>query len=1319
MYSIGIDIGYSAVKVVLFNVNEGIVFNRYVRHRGMIKSELLKILAEVQRSFGFREIRYGAVTGSGSKFLSRLPYIKGINEVSAIINGCLKLHPQIRSIIEIGGESAKFITNFSDENQSGVRIAMNSNCSSGTGSFLEEQMSRLGLQLEDYSEYVSRAESIPRIAGRCSVFAKTDITHHQQEGVAVEDILLGLAYAVVRNYKAGVVKNSAISKPVIFVGGVSANDGIIRAVKDILGISATELVISEYSHTMAAVGSAVTAVKDMLNADLPKLVAVLENTEESYTQEDEVLVTLSNLSVLDSKGKHNCYNFSTSSLSYYLGIDIGSTSTNLVLMDQNEQIVAYKYLRTLGDPVKAVKEGLLELKKEAGDEVDIAGVATTGSGRYMIADIIGADIIKDEITSQARAAVAFDPDVDTIFEIGGQDSKFISIRNGKVSDFQMNKICAAGTGSFIEEQAKKFAIPIEEFGSIALQSSRPINLGERCTVFIEASIASCLAKGAELNDIAAGLCYSIVKNYLNRVVGQKKVGKKIFFQGGVAFNAGVVNAFRLMTGKEIVIPPFFSVTGAYGAAILAKEQIKEGTKFKGFYISEEQEDKGKERKVDRQLVETGFDSEVRGLIFENYTGEIDKTRKTIGIPRGLFTYGMFSMFYEVFKTLGFNVVMSEPTSEKTIGLGQQYSLDETCFPVKLITGHVAELVEKDVDYIFFPDLHSVEHPDSPSRKNYGCAYMQLAFKVMNQAVGLDKRGIELLSPTFAFSMGKEFMMQSFSQMGRQLKKSHEETMKAMQAGMKAFHGFEERIKEYSKKIIANIKPDEKVFVLISKIYGIADPVLNLGVPAKLADMGYKVLPFYALPEGDISAEYANMFWPFGQHILEPVQLIKAHPNLYAVYLSHHGCGPDSILSHYVKEIMADKPYLQIEVDEHASDVGVITRIEAFINSLGESVKTDKKMMDYFEKITHKNMNLSGKPDRDATLIFPDLYPYSAIISSLLQNRGYKAKVLPPTTRETVDRGRKFAITEEYFSLTAFLGDIFKEVENSPDSKISVFFPQNEGTETDGQYSRILQSKFAEAGLEDIKVISPFIEDLLHLKTETLNNIFLCIIAGDLILAAPQSLRKKYLIVLNRIIFEDKLDFAHLLVVSRQIYEDLKKINFKKSILAVGEIYVLYNDYLNNYMWKLLEERGYRVVYASLSEALWMFLQDYLDQNDFAGKAEAIDKVNTLKKQLEAISTSLREISPFENNLEELVSLADSCVGYYSGAFGRFRQAKMLKAQSGVDGIITASSMYENTGIVMNILSKGYNIKKPVLNMTFDGNRNESDELKIESFIYYL
>ncbi len=1334
MYSVGIDIGYSSVKVTLLNGRHEIKYNKYLLHKGRVKETLINTIEDLLANYPTEDIKYGSVTGSGSKFLSKTGEAMFVNEVAAIVEGSITTNGRIGSIIEIGGESAKYITGINGRDKSQLEVALNSNCSAGTGAFLEEQMSRLELKLEDYSAYAAKAISIPRIAGRCSVFAKTDITHHQQEGVPVEDILLGLAYAVIRNYKVAVMKKLSLKKPVMFIGGVAHNQGIFTALKDVLNLTEEELIIPLYFSNIAALGAAIIAAKDNVIIDLKKLLNSVEQLKKDYEEaDDEIeLPRLTPFGEGDSLGKHNCKPIydNQSTIDCYLGVDVGSTSTNLVLVNAENEIISYKYLRTLGNPVEAVRTGLQELKEKLRDKVRVIGAGATGSGRYMIGELIGADIVKDEITAQARAAVAIDGSVDTIFEIGGQDSKYISLEDGIVTDFQMNKICAAGTGSFIEEQANKFNIPIMDFEDIALNSKNPINLGERCTVFIGTSIAAYLSRGAKLEDIVAGLCYSIAKNYLSRVVGQKKIGSKIFFQGGVAYDQGVVNAFRALTGKDIVVPPFFSVTGAYGAAILAKEEMGcKKTGFKGFALETKEEFIERRRenkaKADHKSI---FDEKVRELIFEGYDSSVDIAKKTVGMPRALFTYGMFSMFNALFKELGFNVILSGPTSEETIRLGQQYALDETCYPVKLITGHVAELVEKRVEYIFFPDLFTVDHSGSMSRKNYGCAYMQLAFKVMKQAMELEKKGIELLAPTIAFSLGKEFMMKSFGNLGKQLGNNPQEIARAMQKGMDAFHDFEERIGEHGKQVIKELRPDEKAFVLISKIYGVADPVLNMGIPAKLMDMGYKVLPFYDLPEGDISQEHPNMFWPFGQHILEPAQLVNRHPNLYAILLTHHGCGPDSVVSHYFREAMNGKPYLHIEVDEHSSGVGVITRVEAFINSLKRAgVKEAKEVEVYVRDIVHQGVNIKKSLTElaeQSVVYLPYMYPYSEIFKEFLIKKGINSRVLTATSKASVDIGRKFTITEEYFSLTALLGDVFRELFELPmagNDKIAIYIPQNEGAETDGQYSRLLRTKLDEEGFKDVDVIAPFMEDALNKDEKDVKLICLGLLAGDLIRIAPKIMRKKYSNDVTDLIKSNCLEINNLKKIASQIYKELKTISFNKKVLAVGEALVLCNDFLNNFTFSNLEDQGHRVVCSPMSEAMWMLWQDFANQNKDRNTPLLRQRLDEFKNSIIGISGCLAEESPFTKDLDSLVARADKTVGYYAGAHGRYREAKILGDLQGIDGIITVASMYENTAIVLNVLHKGFaqEALKPVLNLTFDGNKNENDETKIESFIYYL
>ncbi|WP_094228353.1 acyl-CoA dehydratase activase [Methanolobus psychrotolerans] len=1329
-YSLGIDIGYSSVKIALIDEHNEIVHTDYVLHKGKIKETLRKILIDLPGKYETGSIVTCAVTGSESKFLSINGDVSHINDVSALIEGSTLMNGNVCSIIEIGGETSRYITGFGKNDRSEIEISMNSNCSAGTGSFLEEQISRLGLGIEKYSSYAARSKSVPRIAGRCSVFAKTDVIHHQQEGVPVEDILQGLAYAVVRNYKGAVIKRLPLEKPLILAGGVAFNRAIANALKDILGLDDDDLFIPEECGNVASIGVAVAAKEKGLKTDFSKILNILENMDNSSSAKGQTvdLPALGQFGSGDGENKHICkFPDSCDTINCYLGVDVGSTSTNLVLIDEKSNMIAYIYLKTLGDPIKAVVEGLKDLGKEHGDRVNVIGVGVTGSGRHMIAKLIGADLIKDEITAQAKAAVSIDSSVDTVFEIGGQDSKYISLNGGMVTDFQMNKICAAGTGSFIEEQANRFDIDIDDFGKIALKGNKPVYLGERCTVFIETSIAAHLAGGTLMEDITSGLCYSIAKNYLNRVVGHKKIGNRIFLQGGIAHNQGVINAFRVLTCKDIVVPPFFSVTGAYGAAVLTKEGIQQAkTTFKGFTIEESsfQAIKAEEQSVELED-RSEFSEMINKLMFEDYDGSVDHSKQTIGLPRTLFTYGMYPMFNAFFRELGYNVIMSDPTSEETILLGQEYSLDETCYPVKLINGHVAELVNKNVDYIFFPDLYTVVHPGSHTRLDFGCPYMQLAFKIVNRAMELDKRGIELLSPTIGFSLGEEFMRNSFIVLGNQLGKSPEDTIAALHKGMKAFRDFEKRIEEKGKEIVKGLKPDEKAFVLISKSYGVADPVLNLSIPEKLKEMGYKTLAFFNLPEGNIAKEHPNMYWPFGQHILEAAQVVRSHPNIYAILLTHHGCGPDTVFSHYFKEIMGDKPYLNIEVDEHSSDVGVITRLEAFVNSLHNlPAETAKDMGAYLSDLPHADAriktNLADLPE-NAQFYVPDIYPYSQLFCELLRTHGTDMKTLPRTNDRSIDEGRKHTVTNEYFSMAALIGDVLAipGIRDRDEKQKYLLIPQSEGAEVDGQYNRLLRTVLDKERIRDVGIVAPFMEDLLYKDEEILNNVFLTFIAGDIIRTVPSASRDAYLERALEMIRNNQLCIGSLEALLKDISVECRTRNCEKSVFAIGEPMILYNDFLNSYIFRDIESMGHRIVYAPFSEYMWHFWKDFADQTKNDDRTILQAKLDVFKEFISEINKSLSEYSPFENDLDSLIVRADNTTGYYAGAFGRYRGSKVLGELKGIDGIITVASMYENTGIILNTLHKGFvnGNNKPVLNLTFDG--NENDEARIESFLYYL
>jgi len=774
-FSLGLDIGACAVKLCVLDAGGGVRFDRYAAHRGRMHEVAGALVREAMAEFGARALSFGAVTGAGSEAVSTNCAAARVNDIAALAEGALSIDGACRCVASIGGQSAVFVTGLDSGDRSRIQVSMNASCSSGTGSFLDEQVSRLGLAIEDYAPLALRAGKYPRIAGRCSVFAKTDITHHQQEGAPVEEILLGLAHSLVKNYKTAVLRKLPMQTPLLLAGGLAQNQVIVRVFRQELGLDDGDCVVSAHSAVAVALGAAVLARRQGLPLDAPALLDRLENMPPAHAEKGRTrLPTLWGFGTGDALGRHECRSARGQGLDVHLGVDVGSTSTNLVLLDPEGRVLDLRYLRTAGDPVRAVRQGLAELAAAHPSGLRVLGVGVTGSGRNLIGRFVGADVVRDEITAQACAAVALAPDVETVLEIGGQDSKYIAIQDGRVVDFQMNKVCAAGTGSFLEEQAKKLGIRLADLADLALSARTPVDLGERCTVFMEASVATHRAQGAEVADIAAGLCFAVAKNYLNRVVGSRRLGGKVLFQGGLAFNQGVVNAFRALTGREVLVPPYFSVTGAYGAALLAREEMGAGpSRFRGFHPSASRADTGADIGAGGEVSgaasgEDAFSREVAALVFEGDDPVRRPGRPTVGMPRALFTYGMYPMFATFFRSLGCNVLLSDPTSEKTIALGQEYSLDETCYPLKLINGHAAELLGKGVDALFFPDLYTVNHPGSKSRQNYGCAYMQQAFRMVDQAMSLGRRGVRLLAPSIAFSLGPQFMRGQFLALGREL-----------------------------------------------------------------------------------------------------------------------------------------------------------------------------------------------------------------------------------------------------------------------------------------------------------------------------------------------------------------------------------------------------------------------------------------------------------------------------------------------------------------------------------------------------------------------
>ena len=1299
MYRLGIDIGTATVKLVLTDENKTIITTWETLHHNQ-PSTMLKMGITELGVFLTEAVAVGITGADALSFHKVLKDSGFLEDVPAIVEGTKLLAPSARSIMEIGSQGSRFITQIDQVPQ----FATNGHCAGGTGSFFEDQMSRLGLSIEDYSELVEQATSVPRLSGRCAVFAKTDIIHRQQEGVRTPDILLGLCYAMIKNYKATIVRDLLVDKPVAFCGGVTKNRGVIRAIKEVFSLQENELIVPTYASFAGAVGAALHASGSFTSE---QLFLAADHMKESHHGSLSALPASSENTLFDPA----CTQFPVSG-KCALGIDIGSTSTDLVIIGEHNELVDYQYLRTAGNPEAAVRKGLASIKERFGELV-FQAVGVTGSGRERVGRMLGADAIRDEITAQAAGAAHCVPEVNTVFEIGGQDSKYIHIEDGRVVDFQMNKICAAGTGSFVEEQAARMGIPINEFGPLALTAKNPASLGERCTVFIETAIAAASAEGIAQNEIAAGLCYAIVKNYLHKVVGTKPVGNHIVLQGGVAYNPGIVAAFRAFYGERLIVNPYFSISGAFGVALLAKEaNVGKKSSFAGYEFSGKTIHMDTRNEEVRKNIE--FYHQADKLLLDGYTGERDPRKKTVGVPFALMIHKFFPMANAFFTSLGYNVLLTKPTNEETIRLSQENARGETCYPVKLIYGHMKQLIDAKVDYIFLPTIHTMKHELSHVEHNYGCVYMQTAAVSIGKALGLEEKGITLLSPVFDLDFGKEAMASAMVGLGKILGIPKPFCAKALLAGAMAVRKHTNAVEKQGKQLLDSLRPEDKVLVLITRNYGVSDPILNMGIPDLLLERGIKVITLSHLPGHalDISEEYPNLYWPFGQHILSGAKLIVHHPNLYAVYLTNHGCGPDSMLSHLFKKEMGDKPYLQIEVDEHFSKVGVVTRIEAFLNSL--SKRNAKALPADFdiENVTIRTSNIQPNVQKELPLYLPNLGLYTEFIRQYYEQTGHTVHVLPMADEEALSLGRAHTNSKEYLPFVVLLGSILKDQkERASQHSVQYLVPQTLGSEADGQYATVIDAILWQSGMKNIMLAAPIIEYVPE-QTADLDLFARAIMTGDLLYAIPSEKRNCF-------------DVSYILEWSEleQLAKRIAKLTAKSTVLGVTGTPMCLSVLNDGILDEL--EKEYTILRAPLIEYLYFLWRENRCGEKkgkmLAGHKQAPSKeiMETIGLHMKTIGTLLGKQNSFSADIQSLSDTADMYLRDFAGGNGRYRFAKTLELAKRTDAMLTVAPRYENTSIILQMRGLKQACETPLYEIEVDQDWDETAWSKLRAFLYYV
>lgn len=1003
---LGIDVGSVAISMAAIDTQAHITKTFYDFHKGQIEEKVIEFLNDLDLS----ELKAIGYTSSTP------PIIKNglkVDSTVAYISSLKHFHPQIPGLLIIGAEKFGLATFFEDGEYKNFKS--NSSCAAGTGNFLDQQAERLNLKnIQEFSTIAYQNKgSYPKIASRCAVFAKTDLIHAQQEGYSLAEICDGLSYGLAKNIVDSVLHFNNTPKDLVAAGGVALNKAVISHIEK---LTKSTITTDKHAHIYGAVGAALNCLeseqKDFSVINSISNIIIPGNNEKRYSY-PPLQLKLSDYPDFDA---HEKYEFQSKRFpgsktievdiysefnkktpqKVFLGIDIGSTSTKAVIMDENKLIMYGFYTRTSGQPIIAVQsilECISNLEEKFRVKFNIIGTGTTGSGRKFTGKIIGADIVLDEITAHARAAYELNPETDTIIEIGGQDSKFTVMKDGMVTFSVMNNVCAAGTGSFIEEQAKRLNCSLKEYADRAENVHSPM-ASDRCTVFMERDLNQYIRKGYSTNEILAAVLHSTRENYLSKVASKGVIGNKIYFQGATAKNRALVAAFEQKLNKPIMVSRYCHLTGALGVALELYDIQCKTSKFRGLKLWKKHipvksevcelctnHCKLKVAKINNVHEAYGFlcgrDYNTKSYIkttdhnfnlinkyqeIFNPKVSVKKNQPIIGIPAGLHLHEEINFWKKFFDLLNLNVISSEKYSDAIL-IGKNISNAEFCSPMAAMHGHINFLKDK-ADYIFLP-VYLKESAGTNLNQQY-CYYTQFVSSVISVHSEF-KQENKILSPLLKFSQNVLSIKLELFHMFKTLGLNAISFAKISEAFETAI-AFDNAAKKCWKSIYQTEiqQLDDIHIMLLGRPYTVLSPIMNSSIPELIEKQGVKAFYMNMRPESKIDISSSDeltktLKWKFGSKILDATEKIVNTKNCYPVLITSFKCTPDSFIIEYFKEICNanQKPYLILQLDEHDSSVGYETRIESGIRAFRN------------HQLRQKNISKFTPPDQDVSENIPN------------------------------------------------------------------------------------------------------------------------------------------------------------------------------------------------------------------------------------------------------------------------------------------------------------------------------------------------------------
>ncbi len=1116
---VGLDVGSTTVKIAVMDENLNNIYTDYQRHFSDTKNTICKVLENLIDKFPEYEFTI-ALTGSGAMSAAKFLDVPFIQEVVSCKRAVEKYIPQTDVVIELGGEDAKII--YFDKS---IEQRMNGTCAGGTGAFIDQMASLLNTDTEGLNELAKNHKMIYPIASRCGVFAKTDIQPLLNEGAAKEDISASIFQAVVNQTISGLACGRPIRGTVAFLGGpLNYLSELRNRFIETLKLTDKHIVIPEEAHLIVAKGAALDSLNyhHITSQKLKSKIEVLKMSHDDTTNPLNPLFTI-DTEYNEFKKRHEKDTVKKAELSSYkgdafVGIDAGSTTTKLVLIDRDGSLLYSLYGSNEGNPLQSVIKMLKTLYSVIPEMATIRFSGVTGYGEKLIQTALNVDLNEIETIAHYTAAKEFMPDVTSIVDIGGQDMKYIKMKNGAIDNIMLNEACSSGCGSFIETFAKSLGLTIEEFVSAALEARRPVDLGSRCTVFMNSKIKQAQKEGYSVGDISAGLSYSVIKNAIQKVMKVRDVntlGSHIVVQGGTFYNDAVLRAFELIVGKDVVRPDIAGLMGAYGVALLAKEQYEANfdMEYKSSMLKLDELDKleistshvrcnkcenhclltinkfsNGTRHISGNRCEkgAGIETESNKLInimkYKNERlfsyeplSEEKASRGTIGIPRVLNMYEDYPFWFTFLTNLGFRVIISEKSNRKTYEKGiESMPSESVCYPAKLSHGHIVGLINSGIDTIFYPCVPYSRKEYDKVDNHYNCPIVISYSEVLKNNIE-ELKNVNFLNPFLPFESKKltdtimdlpEFKKYNFNK---------KEVLEAAKKAEEEYQNFKNDIRKKGEEALKYIEENNLHGIVLAGRPYHTDPEVNHGIDTLITSLGLCVLTedsISHLTEAKRPLRVVDQ-WVFHARLYAAADFVGKHKNLELVQLNSFGCGVDAVTTDQVEEILSSygKMYTLIKIDEINNLGAVRIRIRSLLASMKkrESLQnTEAGDYECNKKVFTKDMK------KDYTILIPQMAPiHFELLEAAVRSSGYKVELLRNCTEHTVETGLKYVNNDACYPSILTTGQMIEALQSGKYdlNKTALIMSQTGGGCRATNYIGFIRKALKDAGFENVPVIS--------------------------------------------------------------------------------------------------------------------------------------------------------------------------------------------------------------------------------------------------------